>query len=72
MPVVEYQCSKCEKQYDVYHKTREIIEDVLCPSRGSHHHKRLLSASAIAVGKQSYSTSSSDGCGCSGGTCGLN
>lgn len=78
MPVFDYQCEECKTKYDVYHKVREITDDVLCPSCGSKSHKRLMSVpSAPVMGSASgsYSTDSScdsGGCGCSGGMCDVN
>ncbi len=71
MPVFDYQCNQCKTTYDVYHKTREIEEDIVCPSCGSKEHKRLISAPAISMGGRSDSCSAEGGCGCSGGQCGL-
>ncbi|HTY37518.1 MAG TPA: FmdB family zinc ribbon protein [Bacteroidota bacterium] len=77
MPVFDYTCSSCGKAYDVYHKTREVVEDVVCPSCGSKEHKKLFSTAMVSMGGTSASTSSSAppcemGGGCCGGACGLN
>lgn len=47
MPVYDYRCEECKKIYDVYHKGKEIAEDVVCPSCGSTKHKKLMSVTAI-------------------------
>jgi putative FmdB family regulatory protein len=77
MPVYDYRCNDCKKTYDVYHKSSEIVEDVVCPFCGSLHHKKLMSVPVVSMGSTSsgsdYSASSS--CqtgGCCGGSCGLN
>ena len=75
MPVYDYRCSECGATYDVYHKVREIAEDIVCPSCGSLKHKKLMSASAVSMGDKSSPASSGPPCesgGCCGGSCGLN
>ena len=56
MPVFDYKCEDCGKQYDVFHKGREIETDVVCPSCGSARHKRLMSVTNIgkSAGGGSY------------------
>ncbi len=71
MPVFDYQCTKCNSTYDVFHKTREVEEDVVCPSCGSKEHKRLISAPAVSMGHHRESYPSGGGCGCGGGQCGI-
>jgi len=77
MPVYDYRCTDCNKTYDVYHKSREIAEDIVCPSCGSHSAKRLMSASMVSMGSgasssSSYQAPSCESGGCCGGSCGLN
>lgn len=76
MPNFDYQCTDCSKRYDVFHKSREIKEDVLCPSCGSKKHKRLISAPSISMGSNTKSSyqQSSDNCStcCNSDTCGNN
>lgn len=76
MPVFDYVCAECGTTYDIYHKVREVTEDILCPSCGSIRHKKLISAPAISVGGKSSSVPASScstdfggGC-CGGGSCG--
>jgi len=78
MPVFDYRCSDCGTVYDVYHKVKEVAEDVLCPQCGSPKHKKLISATSISMGGSSSGSSHSEsscdaggGC-CGGGSCGLN
>ena len=76
MPVYDYRCTDCNKTYDVYHKSREV-EDVVCPSCGSVHHKKLMSIPVVSMGSTSSSSDCSAGSscetgGCCGGSCGLN
>lgn len=78
MPIYDYRCSDCGSTFDVYHKTREVAEDIVCPSCRSTKHMRLMSVPASAVmgsgGSSSSSPASSceSGGGCCGGACGMN
>jgi hypothetical protein len=61
----------------VFHKGREVVEDVVCPACSSVHHKKLMSVPVVSMGSTSagsdYSAGSScETGGCSGGSCGLN
>ncbi len=71
MPIYDYKCEECGTTYDIFHKVREIAEDVVCPSCGSQNHTRLISAPAFSMGEKKEGSSCEDG-GCCGGTCGLN
>ncbi|MDI6766925.1 MAG: zinc ribbon domain-containing protein [Bacteroidota bacterium] len=78
MPIYDYKCTDCNKTYDVFHKVREIAEDVVCPSCGSTNHKKLMSVTQMSMGSDSGSSCSDGSCGpytgggCAGGMCGLN
>lgn len=77
MPVFDYRCSDCGTTYDIYHKVKEISEDVVCPHCGSVKHKKLMSAASVSIGGKSDSSSfqgpsCESGGGCCGGACGLN
>lgn len=78
MPIYDYRCTECGSTYDVFHKTREVAEDILCPSCGSPEHARLMSVPAAAVMSSGTSASASSapscdsGGGCCGGACGIN
>jgi len=71
MPIYDYKCDACGTTYDVFHKVREVPEDIVCPSCGSQEHTRLISAPAFSLGEKSQPPSCEDG-NCCGGTCGLN
>jgi putative FmdB family regulatory protein len=76
MPVFDYRCSDCSTIYDVYHKVKEIAEDVICPNCGSSKHKKLISAPSLAMGHTSPGSpcsgpSCESGGDCCGGACGL-
>ncbi|HVN49468.1 MAG TPA: zinc ribbon domain-containing protein [Bacteroidota bacterium] len=75
MPIYDYRCTKCETVYDVFHKGKEIQEDIVCPSCGSTEHKKLMSVPSVQIHESSGSCSSAPSCesgGCCGGACGLN
>jgi putative FmdB family regulatory protein len=78
VPVYDYLCTECNSTYDVFHKGQEVKEDVVCPSCGSVHYKKLMSVPHVSIGPTSSGsefprTSSCDtGNCCSSGTCGLN
>ncbi len=71
MPIYDYKCDDCGTIYDVFHKVREVQEDVVCPDCESTKHTRLLSAPSISMGSQPDAPSCATG-GCCGGSCGLN
>ncbi|HUL44845.1 MAG TPA: zinc ribbon domain-containing protein [Bacteroidota bacterium] len=72
MPTFDYECKKCGTKFDILHLTREVKDDVVCPSCGSKDHKRLMSAPAVAIGRSGNRAASNAGSCCAGGSCGLN
>jgi putative FmdB family regulatory protein len=78
MPVYDYQCTDCNSTYDIFHKGREVKEDVVCPFCGSVHHKKLMSIPVVSIGSTFSSsdypgaTSCNTGNCCGSGNCGLN
>jgi len=67
MPVYDYRCNQCGALYDVYHKVKEVKEDVVCPSCFSQEHTRLMSVASVGVGR---SNTDSAPCACEmGGEC---
>jgi putative FmdB family regulatory protein len=79
MPTYEYRCTKCKKEYEVFHKVKEVEDDVVCPVCNSTSHTRLMSVTGVSM--KSYSSSpsshhdSADTCSsgnCCGGSCNLN
>jgi putative FmdB family regulatory protein len=77
MPIYDYCCSDCKTTFDVFHKGREMEEDILCPSCGSGHYKKLMSVPVVSMtpvskGRDYSSGSSCETSGCCGGSCGLN
>ena len=73
MPMFEYKCKDCGKQFEAYLKNRQ--ETVTCEC-GSHNLEKLLSSFAVADGGSSGSACSDGSCSlpsspCSSGMCGL-
>ena len=71
MPIYDYRCEECGKVYDVFHKVKEVEEDIVCPGCESKKHTRLLSAPSISMGSKQAAPPCADG-GCCPGSCGLN
>ena len=72
MPIYDYRCNACGATYDVFHKVREIREDIVCPSCGSPEHTRLISAPSVSLGgREAEMPSCADG-SCCNGSCSLN
>jgi len=75
MPIYDYRCDDCGKTYDVFHKVREVVDDVVCPSCESKNHTRLLSAPNVAMGSSpsaDFAPSCTTGGCCGGGACEMN
>jgi putative FmdB family regulatory protein len=74
MPIYDYQCNDCGKTYDVFHKVREVVEDVVCPSCNSPKHTRLIGAPSFSMSGKSSAAVEAPSCAngnCCGGACGL-
>jgi putative FmdB family regulatory protein len=76
MPVYDYRCTHCGTLYDVYHKAKEIKEDIVCPSCSSREHTKLMSVASVSVAGSSNLGASSHTCEmggeCCGGACSMN
>ncbi|MBI4810048.1 MAG: zinc ribbon domain-containing protein [Ignavibacteriales bacterium] len=78
MPIYDYRCADCSKTYDIFHKVREVFDDIVCPSCGSTNYKKLMSVTQVSMGSDSNSSCADGSCspygggGCAGGMCGLN
>ena len=72
MPVYEYKCAACGTPYEVFHKGREVMEDVVCPSCNSTDHRKLMSAPVVSTTTRAANDSSCGSGECCGGTCGMN
>jgi putative FmdB family regulatory protein len=67
MPIYEYRCKKCEKEFETLVLGRERPE---CPSCQSQSLERLLSTFAVSAGKSSARPSFGNGGPSACGTCG--
>jgi len=75
MPIYDYKCNDCGETYDVFHKVREVVDDVVCPSCESKEHTRLLSAPNVSVSggtSTDFGPSCSNSGQCCGGACEMN
>lgn len=73
MPIYDYRCDDCGTTYDIFHKVREVPEDILCPSCRSVRHTRLISAPAVNMkGRQAKEAPACGDGTCCGGSCSLN
>lgn len=64
MPIFEYKCKECNSNYDIFHKTKEKAEDVICPVCKSKNHVKMMSTFSSVM-------SSGNSSGCEGGSCGI-
>ena len=69
MPIYEYHCGECDKDFELLVRSSTIIE---CPGCGNQELKKKLSAFAISSGTQSQESELCGTCGMTPGTCGLN
>jgi putative FmdB family regulatory protein len=68
MPIFDYKCKKCGKDFEILHKGREIIEDIECPACGSRKYLKLFSVPSVHT-KEIHPCGHSD-CGVNGPCCG--
>ncbi len=66
MPIYEYRCDKCNKKFDMLHKSSVTTDEVVCPNCGSKQNKKLFSSFAAKA------DSHADFGGCSDGSCQTN
>lgn len=74
MPIYAYKCEECNTKYEVFHKVKENIEDVICPNCESKKAKKLMSAASFCGVNSSSSLGSCMPAmpPCAGGACGFN
>jgi len=80
MPIYEYKCTSCNNIYDIFHKGKESIDNILCPNCASKNYKKMISVSSINMANlnSKINRSCEDGScdftinkgGCSSGICG--
>ena len=73
MPLFEYLCEECNEKYDIYHKTSEKPEDIICPHCSSKKHIKQFSTFSATV-TNPISNSRPENCHscCNSQMCGLN
>ncbi|MGD9494679.1 MAG: zinc ribbon domain-containing protein [Armatimonadota bacterium] len=68
MPLYEYECSDCSKQFEILVRSPREAGTPACPACGSRRTRRI--PSTFALGRPSRPAQSCTSC-CPGGTCGL-
>ncbi len=75
MPIYAYKCKECETKFEIFHKTKEDTELIICPNCQSNDYKKIMSAASISTSfKIKLDPPAPCGMpgGCQGGSCGLN
>lgn len=75
MPVYVYRCKDCGTKFEIFHKTKENLEDNICPSCSSRNANKLMAAASIGNISSTHSHTNMPSCagpGCQSGMCGLN
>lgn len=68
MPIYEYQCKKCETEFEVFVTSQNT--EVKCKKCGSQELQRKFSVFGMKSGEKFRSSSASSGCGsCSSSNC---
>ena len=49
MPTYIYKCVKCDAKYEVFTKSPNFDESVMCPDCGSEKQKRVMTSATIAT-----------------------
>ncbi|RCK77611.1 MAG: hypothetical protein IGBAC_1920 [Ignavibacteriae bacterium] len=78
MPTFDYHCKDCNSNYEIFHKGKENLQEVICPRCGSRNSVKLFSAPMLNIGKIETS-GNCDSCsdnapsygGCASGLCGI-
>jgi len=71
MPIYEYVCQDCRREYDLLRPMKEADAPAACDSCGSRKSKRKLSlCNAQSGGKAVAGTNAPSCSGCAGGSCG--
>ncbi|MBN1397083.1 MAG: zinc ribbon domain-containing protein [Bacteroidetes bacterium] len=71
MPIYDYKCKDCNAAFDIFHKVREVDEDIICPNCSSHNYSRLISITNSIIKGISSTACSRENCGMEG-SCGGN
>lgn len=68
MPIYEYKCENCEKEFELFHTTAEV-EVVECPVCRSQDAKKLFSTFSSSS-NETANVANDNMSGCCGGSCG--
>jgi putative FmdB family regulatory protein len=69
MPIFEFVCTECSKQFEELVRSSSAIDDVTCPVCGSRYIKKKVSTFASKIaGSSSFSLGSSSSASCSTGS----
>ncbi len=69
MPIFEFMCTSCQKNFEELVRSSYNIDEVVCPTCGSHHVQKKISTFASKVsGSSGFSLGSSSGSSCSTGS----
>ncbi len=55
MPIYEFKCQDCKKEFEIYLKNKEEIKDVVCPQCKSKNLTRLMSVVNSIINESSGS-----------------
>jgi putative FmdB family regulatory protein len=80
MPIYDYRCEDCKTRYEVFHQVREEASEIVCPSCESRKYTKMMSLPSAPVINSGSSSGecyggacdNAGGCGCGGGSCGMN
>ena len=61
MPLYEYRCSKCKKEFETLVSIKDLDNSIKCPNCGSEKTNRLMSTFSASVGSSSASCSTPAG-----------
>ena len=69
MPIFEFVCSECSKQFEELVRSASAVDEVTCPTCGSSYIKKKVSTFASKIsGGASFSLGSSSAASCSTGS----
>ncbi|MBM9520432.1 zinc ribbon domain-containing protein [Desulforhopalus vacuolatus] len=67
MPLYEYKCNACNKEFEYLTTSIKAAEEVKCPSCGSSDVKKLISSGVVRPGALSGLKTAGSSCGGGGG-----
>ncbi|MEA2574383.1 MAG: hypothetical protein QOH93_1681 [Chloroflexia bacterium] len=70
MPLYEYWCPECKRQFEKLRPMGSKDSEVTCPRCGSSVRRMLSVVAAVSRSDEGYAPRSGGGCACGGGGCG--